>query len=252
MSTDKAMVTEALTRPIIGIENRTAQETFDIMCDRIRRSAALSEAEQQPVALYQLELEDGTIDHSAGIFGTVLEINGVKVVKSTALYAHPPAKREAGEAPPPQSHLMGGTAEQERLRFEGDLDKWMKIIGAGITGYQPEAYALMDLACEELVRLRNAFASLDWYWPEEDTSSDACADGPWQIAENCDVKPGEVFAYSRGGVVETRYYGFLEATEDAESDDQFEADEPTREAAEAKISAELQRRAGLATTEGQP
>jgi len=97
MSTDKAMVTDALTRPIIGIENRTAQETFDIMCDRIRRSAALSEAEQQPVALYQLELEDGTIDHSAGIFGTVLEINGVKVVKSTPLYAHPPAQREADE-----------------------------------------------------------------------------------------------------------------------------------------------------------
>lgn len=45
-------------------------------------------------------------------------------------------------------------AEKERLRFEGDLDKWMKIIGAGITGYQPEAYAVMDLACEELVRLR--------------------------------------------------------------------------------------------------
>ena len=50
--------------------------------------------------------------------------------------------------------------EQERLRFEGDLDKWMKIIGAGITGYQPEAYALMDLACEELVTLRADNAAL--------------------------------------------------------------------------------------------
>ncbi|NTA34367.1 hypothetical protein G6K96_21785 [Agrobacterium vitis] len=45
-------------------------------------------------------------------------------------------------------------AELERLRFEGELDKWMKIIGAGITGYQPEAYAAMDAACEELVRSR--------------------------------------------------------------------------------------------------
>lgn len=27
-----------LTRPIIGIENRTPQEVFDIMCDRIARS----------------------------------------------------------------------------------------------------------------------------------------------------------------------------------------------------------------------
>ncbi|NKJ34140.1 hypothetical protein [Rhizobium sp. SG570] len=46
------------------------------------------------------------------------------------------------------------SAERERLRFEGDLDKWMKAIGAGITGYQPEAYALMDMACAELVTLR--------------------------------------------------------------------------------------------------
>lgn len=52
-------------------------------------------------------------------------------------------------------------AEKERLRFEGDLDKWMKIIGAGITGYQPEAYTLMDLACEELVKLRADNAAKD-------------------------------------------------------------------------------------------
>jgi hypothetical protein len=55
---------------------------------------------------------------------------------------------------------MSRTAEEERLRFEGDLDKWMKIIGAGITGYQPEAYAIMDLACEELVRSRSEIAKL--------------------------------------------------------------------------------------------
>lgn len=44
--------------------------------------------------------------------------------------------------------------EDERLRFEGDLDKWMKMLGTGITGYQPEAYAVMDDACRELVKLR--------------------------------------------------------------------------------------------------
>lgn len=49
---------------------------------------------------------------------------------------------------------MSVDAEQERLRFEGDLDKWMKMLGAGITGYQPEAYAVMDAAIEELVKLR--------------------------------------------------------------------------------------------------
>jgi hypothetical protein len=57
-------------------------------------------------------------------------------------------------------YIIAAKVEQERLRFEGDLDKWMKIIGAGITGYQPEAYALMDLACQELVNLRADNAAL--------------------------------------------------------------------------------------------
>lgn len=67
------------------------------------------------------------------------------------------------ENPAPSKHVDGPTAEQERLRFEGDLDKWMKIIGAGITGYQPEAYAVMDLACEELVKLRKSFAVMEHF-----------------------------------------------------------------------------------------
>lgn len=37
------MVTD-LTRPIIGIENRTAQEVFDIMCDRLRAELGNEEA----------------------------------------------------------------------------------------------------------------------------------------------------------------------------------------------------------------
>lgn len=64
------------------------------------------------------------------------------------LYAAPLANPEA------EARLRERAAEGERLRFEGDLDRWMKIIGAGITGYQPEAYAVMDAACHELVALR--------------------------------------------------------------------------------------------------
>lgn len=56
---------------------------------------------------------------------------------------------------------VANAVEQERLRFEGDLDKWMKIIGAGITGYQPEAYAVMDISCRELVRKRRMFEFLN-------------------------------------------------------------------------------------------
>lgn len=39
--TDLSNALEALIRPIVGIENRTAPEAFDIMVDRIRAKAAL-------------------------------------------------------------------------------------------------------------------------------------------------------------------------------------------------------------------
>lgn len=73
---------------------------------------------------------------------------------------------------------------KERLRFEGDLDKWMKILGAGITGYQPEAYALMDLACHELVKLRamlsflNENVALELVWQEVNGDPSECG---WHI-----------------------------------------------------------------------
>jgi len=63
-------------------------------------------------------------------------------------YPDPLVTRSQAEA------IIAAKVEQERLRFEGDLDKWMKTIGAGITGFQPEAYDMMDLACQELVTLR--------------------------------------------------------------------------------------------------
>lgn len=40
-NTDQGVTVE-MTRPIIGIENRTAQEVFDIMCDRFRHAHRLS------------------------------------------------------------------------------------------------------------------------------------------------------------------------------------------------------------------
>lgn len=52
-----------LTRPIVGIENRTAQEAFDIMADRIRHKfAALSQpspASEDTVAFVQEWLMSG-------------------------------------------------------------------------------------------------------------------------------------------------------------------------------------------------
>lgn len=45
------MTTGDLTRPIVGIENRTAAEVFGIMCDRIRHAHAREAGAQEPVAV---------------------------------------------------------------------------------------------------------------------------------------------------------------------------------------------------------
>lgn len=98
---------------------------------------------------------------------------------------------------------------------------------------------------DRLERAEKALASCQWYWPSEDTSSDACADSPSEIYEGLYVDPGTIIEYSRGGVVETGFYGRLPAADDADSDDDFEVDEPTEEAATEKMAAEISRRAAL-------
>ena len=95
----------------------------------------------------------------------------------------------------------------------------------------------------ENAELRKKLDACDWDWPEDDTSSDACSDGPWQIAEDCDLPPGEVLAYSRGGVVETRFYAYLPPADDSDSDDEFEVDAETELAVKQAIEAETARRA---------
>ena len=63
---------EELTRPIIGIENRTAQEVFDIMCDRFRRDAArqsagVTEAQaQRALSAVDAIVAEGTSDNPLG------------------------------------------------------------------------------------------------------------------------------------------------------------------------------------------
>ena len=81
--------------------------------------------------------------------------------------------------------------EDERLRLEGDLDRWMKTLGAGITGYQPEAYAVMDAACAELVRARARIAALE---------AEASEGQRWQPIGTAPRDGREVILHDRGTV----------------------------------------------------
>ena len=56
--------------------------------------------------------------------------------------------------------MMEAAIEAAELTFNADLDKWCKTIGAGVTGYPPEAYAVIDAAMTELVQKRAQLAAI--------------------------------------------------------------------------------------------
>lgn len=56
--------------------------------------------------------------------------------------------------------MMEAAIEATELTFNAEMDKWVKTIGAGITGYQPEAYAVIDAAMTELVQRRQQIAAI--------------------------------------------------------------------------------------------
>lgn len=86
--------------------------------------------------------------------------------------------------------------------------------------------------------------AMEWFWPADDTSSEACRDSPWEIVQ--EERDGVVVAISCGGIVQTRHYASLPPADDSDSDDTFDVDEATAELAAAKIAEELARRAALA------
>lgn len=86
----------------------------------------------------------------------------------------------------------------------------------------------------------------EWYWPADDTSSDACMDDPWDYVRAS--LPGEIVPISCGGVVWTRYFAWLPPADDSPHDDDFEVDADTKEEAERLVAEEQERRAALSTT----
>lgn len=112
MTITKAAIEAAdLTRPIIGIENRTAQEVFDIMCDRIKLAPA-----PEPPANSQGSLDgSGTFD-SAGLSGAVAYAS--EALKSTEAISIP-SPRKVVAADPLRAQLVEVLKGYEA--WEGDI-----------------------------------------------------------------------------------------------------------------------------------
>lgn len=91
-------------------------------------------------------------------------------------------------------------------------------------------------------RLAKKIAACNWYWPEDDTSSEACFESAQEVLDSAYIKRGEVLAVARGGVVEVTYCASLPPADDADSDDEFWVEEKTYEAAALKVAEEQSRR----------
>lgn len=102
---------------------------------------------------------------------------------------------------------------------------------------------IAELEAEREMLLKQIRAAQQWYWPEDDTSSDACMESHYDCVR--DARPGEVVGVSCGGVVWTRYYAWLPPADDADSDDDFWIDASSKEEAERLVQAERYRRAAL-------
>lgn len=110
-----------------------------------------------------------------------------------------------------------------------------------------------DRAEEERDALAKKIAACGWYWPADETSSEACADTRGEVVEavyGWQPPTGEVVAVARGGVVEITYCAALPPAPDADSDDEFWVCEQTEDAARQAIAAEIERRATLAPKPG--
>lgn len=97
---------------------------------------------------------------------------------------------------------------------------------------------LLKEARDEIVALNKIIDGCWWYW--DANNRERAVDGPRDILY--EVGPNSVCEIERGGVVETRFMAYLDAAEDSDSDDEFEVDEATAEAARAKLDAEIARR----------
>lgn len=105
-------------------------------------SALSTPADSEPVALYQCEMEDGSIDHISGVFGRPVEINGTRVVKVTPLYAAPVAVGEPVSVP--DATAMKPVPYDHEITLQS-----VKASSGNVDGADPRTVLLAVLGCTE-------------------------------------------------------------------------------------------------------
>jgi len=154
--------------------------------------------------------------------------------------------------------FCGGTAVLRSAKVAEDaMTAWVQCTSCGVNGRDNEdAYADFATAAAdwnfrpteatlaaENEAMSKTLAACYWYWPAGDTSSECCRDCEQEVV--ADAGHGVVVEIARGGVVEVTHCASLPPAEDADDDDDFWVQETTAEAAEAKLRAEITRRAAL-------
>ena len=132
------------------------------------------------------------------------------------------------------------------MELHAAISTTTKAKAEAIAKFLAPAFASLRSKLEEaegaLERLAKKIAACNWYWPEDDTSSEACFESAQEVLDSAYIKRGEVLAVARGGVVEVTYCASLPPADDADSDDEFWVEEKTYEAAALKVAEEQSRR----------
>lgn len=138
------MTTGDLTRPIVGIENRTAAEVFDIMCDRIRHARAQA---GEPVAWQhryvfrgasEMPWRDGRAPTSSP-FAPEDECYSDYKVEERALYTHPAPAQEPVAVPAGEPiRSAKGEGIPEVIYVSSPVIKWPNAVLSGTWESRPD------------------------------------------------------------------------------------------------------------------
>ena len=164
-TTEAPDLVERLTRPIIGIKNRTSQEAFDIMTDRIRMALAAipSQAGEVERLRKRLEVVEGWSEDADGI---ACRDATIKLLEDKC------------------DTLRAELAEQRRTDI-------ITMNGFREACYQRDTLRAELAARDQEIARLTKMTRPQWFYLGDDTSSDNCSDSVNDALDVIHLNPGE-------------------------------------------------------------